>query len=141
MESGGGPRGRRAPRGSALLSSRCWWKLGSRRLRADSPGPTSLPLVILNRVRARVPKRQAPGVSTAPTGGQTEERTARTHTARLYLETNLQAAFGFVASPDGRTNGSLLMTLPEKGPSWNAAVSLSPRSRRIFRTKIALPPK
>lgn len=136
---GGG--GHRAPRGSAPLSSKCWWKLRSRRLRAESPGPTSPPLVIPNRVRARVPKRQAPGVSPALTGGHREERTARAHTARLYLEPNLQAASGFVASRDGRTNRFPLMTLPEKGPSWNAAVSLSPRSRRILRTKIALPPK
>lgn len=81
------------------------------------------------------------GSARPPTGGHTEERTASAHTAGLYLEPNLQTAFGFVTSPDGRTNGSLPMTLPEKGLSWNAVVSPSPRSRRIFRTKSALPPE
>ena len=92
METGRrGPRGKRAQgpsqpwasQGRELPSS-CCWKLGSGRLRADSPGPTSPPLVIPNTESGHAsPSGRPLGPVRPPTGDHAEERMLCAHTACL----------------------------------------------------------
>lgn len=129
----------RAPPGLCAAASRCWWKLRSRRLRADSPGPTSPPPDLSeHRVRACVPKAAGPWGPAAPSGRPPEERRL-THTASLYLEPSLQTALdSSLPQTDARTG-------PRRWPCLRRPVlersGLRPHGHgRIFGQKSALPP-